>query len=59
MSRGVVPIVAPDPLRSQREAGVAIPRDLFAEILRRIDRLRPNIAPADRSPVADHRTGAC
>ena len=27
-------------------AEVAIPRDLFADILRRIDRLRPNLAPA-------------
>ncbi len=27
-------------------AEVAIPRDLFADILRRIDRLRPNMAPA-------------
>ncbi len=26
-------------------AEVAIPRDLFADILRRIDRLRPNMAP--------------
>ena len=27
-------------------AEVAIPRDLFADILRRIDRLRPETAPA-------------
>ena len=27
-------------------AEVAIPRDLFADILRRIDRLRPKLAPA-------------
>ncbi len=26
-------------------AGVAIPKDLFADILRRIDRLRPNPLP--------------
>jgi hypothetical protein len=27
-------------------AEVAIPRDLLADVLRRIDRLRPNVAPA-------------
>ena len=27
---------------------VAVPRDLFADILRRIDRLRPNEAPVQR-----------
>ena len=29
-----------------QKAEVAIPRDLFADILRRIDRLRPKPAPA-------------
>ncbi len=29
-------------------AEVAVPRDLFADILRRIDRLRPNVAPVRR-----------
>ena len=28
-----------------REAGVAVPRTLFAEILRRIERLRPRLPP--------------
>ena len=36
-------------------AEVVIPRDLFADILRRIDRLRPPPAPARRHPVPSRR----
>ena len=35
-----------DARRCGQIAEVAIPRDLFADILRRIDRLRPNPSPA-------------